>query len=104
MGLPYWSFAHYLKNHINKAQQFISRFEQAALKSAESHNVDGFICGHIHYAAFRQQNNKLYCNDGDWVEHCSALVENKQGAFSLPHVIAEEPILEPQWSSKPTTA
>jgi UDP-2,3-diacylglucosamine pyrophosphatase LpxH len=25
----------------------------------------------------------LYCNDGDWVESCSALVENKEGQLSL---------------------
>ena len=24
-----------------------------------------------------------YCNDGDWVESCSALVENKEGQLSL---------------------
>lgn len=110
LGLPYWSFANFLKNHINKAKQFIARFEQAALKSAHSHNVDGFICGHIHYAAFRQQDGKLYCNDGDWVEHCSALVENQQGELSLihwtdkPHVIAKEPIAETDWETKPASA
>ncbi|TBR43808.1 UDP-2,3-diacylglucosamine diphosphatase [Marinomonas agarivorans] len=109
LGLPYWSFAHYLKRHINKAKQFIARFELAALKSAESHNVDGFICGHIHFAAFRQQNGKLYCNDGDWVENCSALVESKQGTLSLihwtenPHTIAQEPAIETEWNAKPIT-
>ncbi|MCZ2720494.1 UDP-2,3-diacylglucosamine diphosphatase [Marinomonas sp. 15G1-11] len=109
IGRPYWSFANYIKNHINKAKQFISRFEQAALKSAESHNVDGFICGHIHYASFRLQHGKLYCNDGDWVEDCSALVESEQGVFSLlhwsenPHTIAVEPELETQWGTKSKT-
>lgn len=109
VGLPYWSFANYIKGHINKAKQFIARFEQAALKSAESHEVDGFICGHIHYASFRQQDGRLYCNDGDWVEYCSALVESHQGSLSLihwsenPHIIAEEPKPQPQWGTKPIT-
>lgn len=109
IGLPYWSFANYIKNHINKAKQFINRFEQAALKSAEHHQVDGFICGHIHYASFRQQKGKLYCNDGDWVEYCSALVENEQGVFSLlhwsenPHIISEEPKRETHRETNPNT-
>lgn len=109
LRLPYWSFAHYLKTHINKAKQFIARFELAALKSAQSHNVDGFICGHIHFASFRRQEGLLYCNDGDWVENCSALVETQQGELSLvhwsehPYVIAKEPIQETEWEIKPVT-
>lgn len=30
-------------------------------------------------------DNALYLNDGDWVEHCSALVETHQGEFQLWH-------------------
>jgi UDP-2,3-diacylglucosamine pyrophosphatase LpxH len=25
----------------------------------------------------------LYCNDGDWVEHCTALVEDRNGVLSI---------------------
>ena len=27
----------------------------------------------------------LYINDGDWVEHCTALIEHADGALELPH-------------------
>ena len=27
----------------------------------------------------------LYCNDGDWVEHCTALVEDFEGRLQLLH-------------------
>ena len=27
----------------------------------------------------------LYCNDGDWVESCSALVEHRDGRLELLH-------------------
>jgi hypothetical protein len=27
----------------------------------------------------------LYCNDGDWVESCTALVENANGALEILH-------------------
>jgi hypothetical protein len=26
-----------------------------------------------------------YCNDGDWVEHCSALVEDRTGRLAIVH-------------------
>lgn len=107
LGLPYWSFAGFLKSHLGKAQQFIERFELAALKSAANRNVDGYICGHIHYASFRLQGEKLYCNDGDWVEHCTALVETHQGELNIlhwseqPKVLATEPTITPEWQGQP---
>ncbi|WP_020408453.1 UDP-2,3-diacylglucosamine diphosphatase [Hahella ganghwensis] len=110
MGLPYWSFAGYLKSHLSKAQQFIERFELAALKAASGRTVDGFICGHIHFASFRLKNGKLYCNDGDWVEHCTALVENYQGELNIihwseqPRWIASEPRDSLEWEGKPVAS
>lgn len=97
---PYWSLAAYIKPRIGKARAFIQRFEQAALTAAERSKVDGYICGHIHSAGFQRGKNALYCNDGDWVEHCTALTEDFNGRLSLlhwsefPRVIAREPSLE----------
>ena len=85
VGLPYWSLAGYIKQHISKAQEFITRFENAAIKTARNKKLDGYIGGHIHFARFQRQGEVLYCNDGDWVEHCSALVESKAGELSLIH-------------------
>ncbi len=107
LGLPYWSFAGFLKSHIGKAQQFIRRFESAAIKAARGHTVDGYICGHIHFASFRLANGKLYCNDGDWVEHCTALVETHQGELNLlhwsenPRWLATEPKESMDWVGEP---
>ena len=107
--LPYWSFAGYLKSHIGKAQQFIRRFETAAIKAARGKDLDGYICGHIHFAAFRMVDNKLYCNDGDWVEHCSALVETHNGELNLlhwsenPRWIASEPKGSIDWIGEPVS-
>lgn len=94
---PYWSLAGYIKQRLGKARAFIGRFEQAVLASGERGHADGVICGHIHSAGFRLGHDRLYCNDGDWVEHCTALVEDEAGRLSLlhwseqPHVIAHEP-------------
>lgn len=46
---------------------------------------DGHICGHIHFGRIRDDDGVLYVNDGDWVEHCTALVEHHDGALELMH-------------------
>jgi UDP-2,3-diacylglucosamine pyrophosphatase LpxH len=30
-----------------------------------------------------ERDGLLYCNDGDWVESCTALVENQQGELQV---------------------
>ncbi|MGM0570491.1 UDP-2,3-diacylglucosamine diphosphatase [Marinobacter sp.] len=96
-GKPYWSLAAWIKGRIGSARTFIRRFELAALTAAEKGHYDGFICGHIHSAGFLRSAEGLYCNDGDWVEHCTALVEQGDGQLQLlhwseqPSIIATEP-------------
>jgi UDP-2,3-diacylglucosamine pyrophosphatase LpxH len=41
------------------------------------------ICGHIHKAEIRDIDGVLYCNDGDWVESCTALVEHWDGRLEI---------------------
>ena len=41
------------------------------------------VCGHIHRAEIRTIDGVLYCNDGDWVESCSSLVEDMNGQLRL---------------------
>lgn len=84
-GRPYWSLAAWIKSRLGKARTFIRRFELAALGVAEKGCYDGFICGHIHSAGFLRSETALYCNDGDWVEHCTALVEQADGHLELLH-------------------
>ncbi|MCP5163110.1 MAG: UDP-2,3-diacylglucosamine diphosphatase [Hahellaceae bacterium] len=97
LNKPYWSLSGFLKQRVSKAAQFIRRFENAALKAADTMHYDGYICGHIHFAGFQRQEGILYCNDGDWVEHCTALVEDAHGQMALwhwsetPHLLMSEP-------------
>lgn len=72
---PYWSLAAHLKHKVKNAVQYITNFENALTDMAANRNVDGVVCGHIHHAKIEQVNGILYCNDGDWVESCTALVE-----------------------------
>jgi UDP-2,3-diacylglucosamine pyrophosphatase LpxH len=81
--LPHWSLSAYLKNKTKKACQYIGSFEESVAQAARKRGVDAVVCGHIHRAEMREIEGILYCNDGDWVESCSALVEDMNGQLRL---------------------
>ena len=82
-NLPYWSLAQFMKLRVKNAVSYISRFEEALATEARRKGVDGVVCGHIHKAEIRMIDGILYCNDGDWVDSLTALVESESGALSL---------------------
>ncbi|MZR31707.1 UDP-2,3-diacylglucosamine diphosphatase [Sneathiella litorea] len=84
-GYPYWSLSAYLKLKVKNAVKFIADFENALADVARDRAVDGVICGHIHHPEIREIDGITYCNDGDWVESCSALVEHFDGRLELIH-------------------
>lgn len=84
-GMPYWSLSRWLKMQVKNAVEYISRFEDAVAREAERRGVDGVVCGHIHKAEMRQVGKILYCNDGDWVESCTALTEDQAGNLEILH-------------------
>ena len=83
MGLEYWSLSAYLKLKVKKAVNFISDFELAVAHEARRRGFDGVVCGHIHHAEIRDVEGILYCNDGDWVESRTALVEHMDGRLEI---------------------
>ena len=83
LGLPYWSLSAYLKRAVKNAVEYVSRYEEIVARAAAQRGVDGVMCGHIHHAEMRQIGNILYLNDGDWVESCSALVEDARGNLEI---------------------
>ena len=82
-GYPYWSLASYLKHKAKTAVQYISSFENAVALAARKRGVDGVVCGHIHRPEIRDIDGVQYCNDGDWVESCSALMEDMNGRLAI---------------------
>ena len=82
-GLGYWSLSAYAKQRVKDAVSFIGKFEAAVAHYAERHKVDAVLCGHIHSASIREFAGITYYNCGDWVESCSALVEDFTGAISM---------------------
>lgn len=83
LGYPYWSLSAYLKHKVKNAVEYIGNFEKALAEEAARRGVDGVICGHIHHPEIRSIDGVLYCNDGDWVESCSALVEHFDGQLEI---------------------
>jgi UDP-2,3-diacylglucosamine pyrophosphatase LpxH len=83
LGMGYWSLSAYAKARTKSAVQYITRYEEAMARLAAARQVDGVICGHIHRAEMREIGGFRYLNCGDWVESCTALVEDQHGNFSL---------------------
>jgi UDP-2,3-diacylglucosamine pyrophosphatase LpxH len=85
LGLPYWSLSQYLKQRVKNAVSYINDFEVAVAGEARRRGLDGVVCGHIHKAEMREIDGVLYCNDGDWVESLSSLVETTDGQLRVLH-------------------
>ena len=83
--MSYWSLSQYLKHRVKNAVSFITQFETILTDEAKRRGYDGVLCGHIHKPEIRHINGILYCNDGDWVESLSAIVETYSGELKIIH-------------------
>jgi UDP-2,3-diacylglucosamine pyrophosphatase LpxH len=93
LGLRRWSLVTWLKSRMGNAMAYVRRYELAAVAAARARGFEGIICGHIHRPHVEEIDGILYCNDGDWVEHCTALIEDRNGELRLwqHHVDAVQP-------------
>lgn len=85
LGMKYWSLAGFIKNNFQNALKHITTYENLLIGLARDHEVDGVICGHIHYPEKKEKNSFNYYNTGDWVESCAALAETEAGDINLIH-------------------
>jgi UDP-2,3-diacylglucosamine pyrophosphatase LpxH len=83
LGYPYWSFSSLLKSKVKRAVNFINDFEHFVARYTKKKGCTGVICGHIHVPAIRRIDDVDYLNCGDWIEHCTAVVEHLDGRFEL---------------------
>lgn len=93
LGKPYWSLAQNVKMRLGRAVRYVENFQRACLDAAHENDVDGVVCGHIHKAALLERGGLVYCNDGDWVESCTALTEDDTGRLELvawPQLASDE--------------
>ena len=83
MAWDYWPLAGDLKSPFKTAVRYISDFESAAARAAGAAGVEGVVCGHIHQPVTKSVDGVVYGNCGDWVENCTALVEDRMGTLRL---------------------
>jgi UDP-2,3-diacylglucosamine pyrophosphatase LpxH len=91
LGFRYWSLSQYLKHKTKNAVNFMTKFEEAVAREALARGYDGVVCGHIHKPQIKEVNGVTYCNDGDWVESLSALVETYEGELKIIEWLREPP-------------
>lgn len=82
-GFKYWSLSLFLKQKTKQAMMFIYEYEKAISIECKNLGYDGVICGHIHKPEIKNINNIIYYNTGDWVESCSAIIEDYDGEIYL---------------------
>ncbi|MGE0630034.1 MAG: UDP-2,3-diacylglucosamine diphosphatase [Hyphomicrobiaceae bacterium] len=94
LGLEYWSLSAYLKNRVKSCVGRIGKFETALIEAAAANAADGVICGHIHRAASLKVGSIHYINIGDWVESCTAVVEQEDGQIEIIDGVTLAPLAE----------
>ncbi len=82
-GGQYWSLSNWTKRQVKHAVNFIGEYEKVLSDEAQRGGYDGIICGHIHHARIAEMGDMLYVNTGDWVESCTAVVEERDGTLRL---------------------
>ena len=83
LGMKRKIFAGTIKNLFRTATGIIEQFEESLAEEAKSRGCDGIICGHTHLPVLRKLRDLFYCNCGDWVQHCSVLVEHFDGRMEI---------------------
>ncbi len=78
-----YAFCGMMKRRIKGVVRRVSGFEQQLIAAAEGCQCEGIICGHIHTPRISPLGNLVYCNTGDWVENCTALLEYGDGSMEL---------------------
>jgi hypothetical protein len=77
------------KRLVKRFVRFLSRFEGLLIEHARRQGCDGVVCGHLHTPNIIERDGMVYCNTGDWVEHCTALLEAGDGTLSLVQFYGE---------------
>ncbi len=82
-GMRRRSLAGFLKKKFKTVAGAFSGFESRIISEVIKAGLDGVICGHLHNPFIRNVRDVLFCNCGDWVENCSALVEHIDGRLEM---------------------
>lgn len=83
IGIGYWSLSKFLKTKTKESIAFINNFDLAVATYCKKRKCDGIIYGHTHSPNIRQILDMAVMNTGDFVDGCSAIVEDFEGNFIL---------------------
>lgn len=83
LNLPYWSLSKAIKHKVKKAVSYIFEYENTVVRETAKRKMDGVVCGHIHHAEIKTINGIKYYNCGDWVESCTAIIEDEAGEIEI---------------------
>lgn len=78
---PFQRFAWWVMQTITVNKHYLAKFDRNAIEAIKGY--DGVICGHIHKPYIKEVERQKFINCGDWVEHCSAIVEHIDGKLEL---------------------
>jgi UDP-2,3-diacylglucosamine pyrophosphatase LpxH len=78
------SLSAYLRHRVKQVIEYLTGFDdRAVFEAVRRQRADGLICGHVHRAEQRLIGPIWYINEGDWIQNCTALVEDYSGALRL---------------------
>jgi UDP-2,3-diacylglucosamine pyrophosphatase LpxH len=78
-----YAFCGSIKRRVKMLVKHVSDFESKLIATAREAQCQGIICGHVHSPRIVELEDVAYCNTGDWVESCTALVELDDGTLEL---------------------
>jgi UDP-2,3-diacylglucosamine pyrophosphatase LpxH len=78
-----WSFAKWVKKKVKRVLTYYHSYYEVSKAYAVSKGYNGVISGHVHNPVLIDEPNFLNANTGDWVESCSAVVEDEHGNFKI---------------------
>ena len=95
-GRGEWSLSAWAKNSVKRVVNSLGGYEKTIARFCREGGYQGIVCGHIHRAAVREFADVRYINCGDWVESCTAIVEDDDGShrildWSRPTLVAAPP-------------
>ena len=76
-----WELIRKYLSHIIKRHEL--KFEKEMVSYARARGFYGVVCGHIHFPKIENTGSTIYINTGDWIHHCTAVVEHWDGSFEL---------------------
>ncbi len=72
------------KRRIKGMCEYFTNFQERITVDAHRQGYAGVVCGHVHGPALATHEcGAVYANAGDWVSHCSAIVEHWDGRLDL---------------------